>query len=285
MRRELPFLLVEPGSHGAPVRLRGQIDLLVLERRTRTVTVVDYKHARAGDGDDYRFQLDAYALAAHRLVPDATRGPGRPGVPSRGGSVAAPGGPPHRRHRALRPPRRGHGRRAGPRPGGRSLRGPGGGLLSCRGLRLPFAMPPSVGMAIARPVIALLLVLLLAGVAEAKPSTPTQPDPQALQAKRRAARIERGAGLALAGIGIGTCAAGVALLGISGRAPYEQGSFFEVAGYFLAAGGVALAVPGAILAIDGQRRLTEIDWRLRLIAGAYLVPAPGGVLAGLGFRF
>src|SRR5204862_8123391 len=73
VRRELPFLLVEPGSHGAPVRLRGQIDLLVLERRTRTVTVVDYKHARASDGDDYRFQLEAYALAAHRLVPDAAR--------------------------------------------------------------------------------------------------------------------------------------------------------------------------------------------------------------------
>ena len=35
------------------------------------MTVLDYKHARAGGGDDYRFQLDAYALAARRLYPSA----------------------------------------------------------------------------------------------------------------------------------------------------------------------------------------------------------------------
>ena len=35
------------------------------------VTVVDYKHARAGDPDDYQFQLEAYALAVRRLYPQA----------------------------------------------------------------------------------------------------------------------------------------------------------------------------------------------------------------------
>ena len=69
--RELPFLLSvrEPG--GLVVRLRGQIDLLA--RQGEHLTVVDYKHARRGDGDEYRFQLAAYALAARRLFPDAAR--------------------------------------------------------------------------------------------------------------------------------------------------------------------------------------------------------------------
>jgi hypothetical protein len=73
VRRELPFLLTEPATHGAPIHLRGQIDLLVVDPAGEEVTVVDYKHARAGSGDDYRFQLDAYALAARRLFPEAKR--------------------------------------------------------------------------------------------------------------------------------------------------------------------------------------------------------------------
>ena len=68
VRRELPFLLSVP-YEGGVLYLRGQMDLVVLT--AAGVTVVDYKHARVGDPDDYRFQLDAYALAARRLYPAA----------------------------------------------------------------------------------------------------------------------------------------------------------------------------------------------------------------------
>jgi ATP-dependent helicase/nuclease subunit A len=68
VRRELPFLLSVPFDGGV-LYLRGQIDLVLLQ--PDGVTVVDYKHARLGDPDDYRFQLDAYALAARRLYPQA----------------------------------------------------------------------------------------------------------------------------------------------------------------------------------------------------------------------
>ncbi|HEX6836411.1 MAG TPA: 3'-5' exonuclease, partial [Polyangia bacterium] len=68
VRRELPFLLSVPYDGGV-LYLRGQMDLVVLTGDG--VTVVDYKHARVGDPDDYRFQLDAYALAARRLYPAA----------------------------------------------------------------------------------------------------------------------------------------------------------------------------------------------------------------------
>ncbi|HZS41287.1 MAG TPA: UvrD-helicase domain-containing protein [Polyangia bacterium] len=69
LRRELPFLLSVPLASGGRLQVRGQIDLLLLEQHA--VTVIDYKHARAGDPDDYRFQLDAYALAVRRLYPSA----------------------------------------------------------------------------------------------------------------------------------------------------------------------------------------------------------------------
>lgn len=68
LRRELPFLLGVPYGDGV-LYLRGQMDLVVLS--PDGVTVVDYKHARLGDPGDYRFQLDAYALAARRLYPKA----------------------------------------------------------------------------------------------------------------------------------------------------------------------------------------------------------------------
>ncbi len=68
VRRELPFLLSVPYDGGI-LYLRGQIDLVVLT--ADGVIVVDYKHARLGDPEDYRFQLDAYALAARRLYPAA----------------------------------------------------------------------------------------------------------------------------------------------------------------------------------------------------------------------
>src|SRR6185295_12571313 len=64
LRRELPFLLSIPFGE-SHLYVRGQIDLLILD--STGVTVVDYKHARRGDDDDYRFQLDVYALAARQL--------------------------------------------------------------------------------------------------------------------------------------------------------------------------------------------------------------------------
>ena len=68
VRRELPFLLSVP-YEGGVLFVRGAMDLVVLT--PDGVTVVDYKHARLGDPEDYRFQLDAYALAARRLYPAA----------------------------------------------------------------------------------------------------------------------------------------------------------------------------------------------------------------------
>ncbi len=70
VRRELPFALGLPSTAGARV-LRGQIDLLVFS--AEGIDVLDYKHARRGDLDAYRFQLDAYALAARALYPAAPR--------------------------------------------------------------------------------------------------------------------------------------------------------------------------------------------------------------------
>jgi hypothetical protein len=49
--------------------LRGQMDLVLLG--PDGITVIDYKHARVGDPDDYAFQLNAYALGARRLYPHA----------------------------------------------------------------------------------------------------------------------------------------------------------------------------------------------------------------------
>ena len=70
---------------GGVLYLRGQMDLRVLS--ASGVTVVDYKHARRGEPDDYRFQLDAYALAARRLYRRRPRC-GRARVPQGGRPVA-----------------------------------------------------------------------------------------------------------------------------------------------------------------------------------------------------
>jgi len=70
VRRELPFALSLPGTQGVRV-LRGQIDLLAFD--DVGVDVVDYKHARRGDLESYRFQLEVYALAVATLYPRAPR--------------------------------------------------------------------------------------------------------------------------------------------------------------------------------------------------------------------
>jgi ATP-dependent exoDNAse (exonuclease V) beta subunit len=75
LRREVPFLLrLHARERGAPsVYLVGAIDALMVDRRARVLTVVDYKYAawRPDAADRYRLQLLAYALAAHRANPDA----------------------------------------------------------------------------------------------------------------------------------------------------------------------------------------------------------------------
>jgi ATP-dependent helicase/nuclease subunit A len=74
VRRELPFLValpVGPAGGDLTLRLRGQIDLLLVE--DGEATVVDYKLERDAGGDDYRLQLDAYCLAASLLHPDLRR--------------------------------------------------------------------------------------------------------------------------------------------------------------------------------------------------------------------
>jgi hypothetical protein len=75
--REVPFLLRLDAPAGAPPAacyLVGAIDALAIDRRARSVTVIDYKYAvpRAGAAERYRVQLLAYALAAGRAHPGCT---------------------------------------------------------------------------------------------------------------------------------------------------------------------------------------------------------------------
>jgi len=71
LRREVPFLL-RLGGGAAPCYLDGAIDALVVERRE--VRVLDFKYARRRreEGERYRLQLLAYALAASRAWPEKT---------------------------------------------------------------------------------------------------------------------------------------------------------------------------------------------------------------------
>jgi ATP-dependent helicase/nuclease subunit A len=66
LHRELPFALrLDPGK-GPALVVRGQLDALLVDGDS--ATVIDYKLSRGSDAARYRFQLDAYALAADRLV-------------------------------------------------------------------------------------------------------------------------------------------------------------------------------------------------------------------------
>ena len=69
LHRELPFALrVDPGT-GPSLVVRGQLDALLVDGDS--ATVIDYKLSRGSEAACYRFQLDAYALAADRLVDGA----------------------------------------------------------------------------------------------------------------------------------------------------------------------------------------------------------------------
>ena len=70
--REVPFVLDLRDAEKRVVTVRGTIDLLV-RWRDGSVDVIDYKRARGAAVLPHAFQLDAYALAARALVPDAAK--------------------------------------------------------------------------------------------------------------------------------------------------------------------------------------------------------------------
>lgn len=137
-----------------------------------------------------------------------------------------------------------------------------------------------------RAVVALLLLLTVTGDALAVPAKPIQPDPHVLRVRRRVARTERAVGLGLAALGIAGVASGGALLGMAGQQPYDQGAAYERYGWLSVVSGAVLIVPGVVLAVVGQNALTDADWRLRLLAGTFVTPTPGGgAIAGFGLHF
>ena len=69
LHRELPFALRLGAGKGPALVVRGQLDALLVDRDA--ATVIDYKLSRGSDAARYGFQLDAYALAADRLVEGA----------------------------------------------------------------------------------------------------------------------------------------------------------------------------------------------------------------------
>jgi len=69
LHRELPFALRVDRGEGPALVVRGQLDALLVDGDC--ATVVDYKLSRGSEAARYGFQLDAYALAADRLVESA----------------------------------------------------------------------------------------------------------------------------------------------------------------------------------------------------------------------
>jgi ATP-dependent helicase/nuclease subunit A len=70
--REVPFVIDVRDASDRAIALRGSIDLLV-RWKDGTVDVVDYKRARGPSPEPHAFQLDAYALAARAMVPNAAK--------------------------------------------------------------------------------------------------------------------------------------------------------------------------------------------------------------------
>lgn len=65
--RELPFVFQVEGQTGAQLVIKGQIDLLMVDREG-TLKLLDYKYAHAAPRAAYDFQLATYALAARRIL-------------------------------------------------------------------------------------------------------------------------------------------------------------------------------------------------------------------------
>jgi hypothetical protein len=66
---------------------------------------------------------------------------------------------------------------------------------------------------------------------------------------------------------------------------FDQGAGYLLSGATCVAIGIALIVPGAIIAVHGQNRLVDVDWRLRLLQTAFVVPRPDGALVGARLAF
>lgn len=105
-----------------------------------------------------------------------------------------------------------------------------------------------------------------------------------LEARYRAARIERNVGWGLAAAGIALVAAGGIAVGYAARdnvMTFEQHVGEAIAGGAAMAVGLALAVPGAVLSLRGQDAMTDVTWRLR----AVVAPSRDGAMAALRVDF
>ena len=131
----------------------------------------------------------------------------------------------------------------------------------------------------------LITVLLVAPPASAQTPPRVQRAASELLLRSRHARIERGVGLGLAAIGLATIAVGGILVGVSGRASYDQGSRYQETGTILILSGLPVALAGGGIALDGQNRLNEVSWRLKLLSALFVAPAGGGLLAGISLPF
>ena len=100
-----------------------------------------------------------------------------------------------------------------------------------------------------------------------------------LRASRVGAVAERNTGWALAGAGLALAFSGSVALGVGlgGGSRFNEGAALETSGIAVLSSSLLLLIPGVVLAVHGQDRLSDIDWRLRAIAGAgFAAPLRGG---------
>ena len=135
------------------------------------------------------------------------------------------------------------------------------------------------------PGVCLIAVLLVVRPASAQTPPRVQRAASELNLRARNARIERGLGLGLAAIGLATVAVGGILVGVSGRAAYDQGSRYQATGTILILSGLPVALTGGGVALDGQNRLNEVSWRLKLLSALFVTPTGGGLFAGINLPF
>jgi hypothetical protein len=110
----------------------------------------------------------------------------------------------------------------------------------------------------------------------------------ALRARRRIALLERNLGWGLSGVGfVGLACGGVLFVtSYASDVRFDEGATSRTSGLIAIGAGIGFLIPGVILAVVGQRRLTEIDWRLREVIVAPTVAAiPGGAALGVSGRF
>jgi hypothetical protein len=124
---------------------------------------------------------------------------------------------------------------------------------------------------------------LAAAVAGAAP-TVKRADSEKLEARYRAARVERNIGWGLAAAGTALVAAGAIAVGYAARdnvMTYEQHVGEAIGGAAAMSIGLALAIPGAVLSFRGQDAMAEVTWRWKLA----IAPTRDGAMAAIGVRF